>query len=160
MGHYCRICGRQRPNEQFSGKGHRIHVCKRCQAKPKSERQVIENMDKIFRFMRQSHISERNVVRLEQMVKSENPDVAKLAAIVLRVARVKPYRTRRLKFIAQRHPELLRELEDVGLVPCRSWAWQAAELCGQENSEGAEPSIGGDSETTDLSVQDDWAIPF
>src|SRR2546429_7034066 len=38
MGHYCRICGCERPNEQFSGKGHTIHVCKRCQARPKSER--------------------------------------------------------------------------------------------------------------------------
>jgi hypothetical protein len=43
----------------------------------------------------------KNVVRLEQMVKSENPDVAMLAAIVPRVAWVKPYRTRRLKFIAK-----------------------------------------------------------
>ena len=104
MGHYCRICGRQRPNEQFSGKGHAIHVCKRCKAMPKSERQVIENMDDIFRFMRQSHISEKNVARLEQMVKSENPQVASLAAIVLKVARVKPYRARKLKFLAQRAP--------------------------------------------------------
>jgi hypothetical protein len=110
MGHYCRICGRQRPNEQFSGKGHRIHVCKRCQAKPKGERRVIENMDEIFRFMRQSHISEKNVVGLEQMVKSENPNVAGLAAIVLRVAQVKPYRTRRLKFLAQRHPETVARI--------------------------------------------------
>ena len=121
MGHYCRICGRQRPNEQFSGKGHTIHVCKRCKAMPKSERQVIENMDDIFRFMRQSHISEKNVARLEQMVKSENPQVASLAAIVLKVARVKPYRTRRLTFLAQRHPELMQELEDAGLVLARSW---------------------------------------
>src|SRR5437667_2689879 len=28
-GHHCRICGRVRPNEQFPGKGHKIHVCKR-----------------------------------------------------------------------------------------------------------------------------------
>ncbi len=160
MGHYCRICGRQRPNEQFSGKGHRIHVCKRCQAKPKGERRVIENMDEIFRFMRQSHISEKNVVRLEQMVKSENPHVAGLAAIVLRVARVKPYKTRRLKFLAQRHPALLRELEGTGLVLSRSWDWETTELSGQVNSEGTEISLGEDSEATDLSVQDDWAIPF
>jgi hypothetical protein len=84
MGHYCRICRRQQPNEEFSGKGHKIHVCKRCKAMPKSERQVIENMDDIFRFMRQSHISEKNVARLEQMVKSENSQVASLAAIVSR----------------------------------------------------------------------------
>ena len=81
MGHYCRICGRQRPNEQFSGKGYRIHVCKRCKAMPKSQRQGIENMNDIFQFMLQSHISDKNVVRLEQMVKSENSQVATLARL-------------------------------------------------------------------------------
>ena len=30
MGHYCRICGRERANERFSGKGHAAHVCKDC----------------------------------------------------------------------------------------------------------------------------------
>ena len=48
MGHYCRICGRERPNEQFSGKGHKIHVCTRCKARPTSERQAIEDKDDIF----------------------------------------------------------------------------------------------------------------
>ena len=116
MGHYCRICGRERPNEQFSGKGHKIHVCKRCQARPKSERQAIEDKDHIFGFLGQSHISEKNVARLEHMAKSDNPQVASLAAIVLDVARVKPYKTRRLKFLAQKHPELLSKLRDTGLI--------------------------------------------
>lgn len=31
-GHYCWMCGRHRPNERFSGKGHRTHVCKQCAA--------------------------------------------------------------------------------------------------------------------------------
>lgn len=34
----------------------------------------------------------KKVARLEKMVRSENPQVASLAAIVLRVAREKPYR--------------------------------------------------------------------
>jgi len=76
MGRYCRIRRRQRPNEQFSGKGRAIHVCKRCKAMPKSERQVIDKIDDIFRFMRQSQHLRKNVARLEQMVKSENPHVA------------------------------------------------------------------------------------
>jgi hypothetical protein len=92
MAHYCRICGRDRPNEQFSGKGHNIHVCKRCKIRPKSERQAIEDQGDIFGFLQQSHISERNVARLEQMVKADNLQVANLAAIVLDVARVKPYK--------------------------------------------------------------------
>ncbi len=160
MGHYCRICRRERPNEQFSGKGHRIHVCKRCKAMPKSEREDIENTDDIFRFMRQSHISEKNVACLQQMTKSENQQVASLAAVVLKVARVKPYRTRRLKFLAQRHPELLQELEDTGLIPVRIWDSEIVELPDQANLEEIEISVGKDPEPTDLSVQDDWTIPF
>jgi len=42
MGHYCKICGRQRPNEKFSGKGHHIHVCKDCMQLPKEKKQFIE----------------------------------------------------------------------------------------------------------------------
>ncbi len=160
MGRYCRICHCQRPNEQFSGKGHRIHVCKRCKAMPKSKRLVIENMDDIVRFMRQSHISEKNLARLEQMVKSENPQVSSLAAIVLTVAQVKPYRTRRLKFLAQRHPELLQELEDAGLVLAHIWDSETARLQAQAISEETKISVGKDSETTDLCVEDDWTIPF
>jgi hypothetical protein len=79
MGHYCRICGRERPNEQFSGKGHKIHVCKRCQAKPKTERRAIEDQDDIFGFLKQSHISQKNVIHLGQMAKSDSPQVASLA---------------------------------------------------------------------------------
>jgi hypothetical protein len=30
-GHSCRVCGRTRANEQFSGKGHARHVCKDCE---------------------------------------------------------------------------------------------------------------------------------
>lgn len=33
MGHYCRICGRTRANEKFSGKGHKNHICKDCSGK-------------------------------------------------------------------------------------------------------------------------------
>lgn len=33
MGHYCKICGRTRANEKFSGKGHKNHVCKDCSGK-------------------------------------------------------------------------------------------------------------------------------
>jgi hypothetical protein len=116
MGHYCRICGHELPNERFSGKGHKIHICKLCKAMPKNERQATEHKDDIFGFLKQSHISQRNVARLEQMANSDNPQVATLAAIVLDVARVKPYKTRRLKFLAQKHPDLLGRLRDTGLI--------------------------------------------
>ena len=128
MGHYCRICGRQRPNEQFSGKGHKIHICKRCKAKSKSERQAIEDTDRIFALMQQSHISERNVDRLKAMTKSENSRVASLAAVVLKVAEVKPYKTRRLRFLAKMHPELLRDLEETDLIIGHTGGWESLEI--------------------------------
>lgn len=61
MGHYCRICGRTKPNEAFSGEGHRIHVCKECARMPKDQRDEREQSDEIFGFLRQSHISDRNL---------------------------------------------------------------------------------------------------
>lgn len=160
MGHYCRICGRERPHEQFSGKGHRIHVCKRCRAKPKTERRAIEDQDDIFRFLKQSHISEKNLIRLGQMEKSDNPQVASLAKIVLEVARLKPYKNRRLKFLAQKHPELLRKLEATGLIFAHTWDWESREVVAQSNSEEAEVIVPEDGEGTDLSAQEDWEIPF
>ena len=160
MGHYCRICGRQRPNEQFSGKGHKIHLCKRCQAMPKNERRAVEDQDDIFRFLKQSHISEKNVIRLRQMAKSDNPQVASLAEIVLEVARLRPYKTRRLKFLGQKHPELLRKLEDTGLIFAHTWDGEPREVFAQSNSEEPEVNVPEDWEGTDLSAQEDWEIPF
>jgi hypothetical protein len=115
MGHYCRICGRERANEQFSGKGHKTHVCKRCQAMPKEEREAIESEQELFDFLSQAHISPKNLVRLGRLARSESQRVVELATIVLEVARVKPFKTRRLKFLAQRYPELLSKLRNAGL---------------------------------------------
>jgi hypothetical protein len=160
MGHYCRICARQRPNEQFSAKGHKIHGCKRCQAKPKTERRAIENRDDIFRFLKQSHISEKNVIRLRQMAKSDNPQVASLAEIVLEVARLKPYKTRRLKFLAQKHPDLLRKLDATGLIFAHTWDWESSEVFAQSSSEEEKVVVREDLDSTDLYAQEDGEIPF
>lgn len=36
QGHYCRVCGRQRANEKFGGKGHAQHICKDCAREQKA----------------------------------------------------------------------------------------------------------------------------
>jgi hypothetical protein len=28
--HYCKVCGKPKPNEQFTGRGHAAHICKSC----------------------------------------------------------------------------------------------------------------------------------
>jgi len=116
MGHYCRICGRIRPNEKFSGKGHRIHVCKECARIPKEERQAVELQEEIFGFLKQSRISEKNVVRLRELAAADDVQTAELASIVIEVARVKPYKKRRLKVLARERRDLLDALERTGLI--------------------------------------------
>lgn len=116
MAHYCRICGAYKPNEQFSGRGHRTHVCKKCARLPKFEREAIEQQAEIANFMDQSHISKKNVARLCVLTASENPETATLAKLVLEVAKIKPYKRRRLKLLAQSYPELLVKLEEAGLI--------------------------------------------
>jgi hypothetical protein len=166
MGHYCRICGRERPNEQFSGKGHRIHVCKHCQRLPKSQRRAIEDRDDIFGFMQQSHISKKNLARLEQLAKSEEP---RLAEIVLELARVTPYKRRRLKILAQNHRDLLRKLGETGLVFVNTWHrvpdsvfdethLEEAEFFGEKGK--TELPAQKDSKTTDLPDGEDRETPF
>ena len=42
QGHYCRMCGRYRANEKFSGKGHRQHVCKDCHREQQTEKRALK----------------------------------------------------------------------------------------------------------------------
>ena len=120
-GHYCRICGRLRPNEAFSGKGHRTHVCKKCAHLPKEKREEIEYKDEIFNYLRQSHISDRNMSRLRKLAASPNECIAELAGIVLEVAEIKPYKEKRLNELARHRRDLLQKLEDTGLILAHGW---------------------------------------
>ncbi len=116
MGHYCRSCGRTRPNESFSGKGHRYHVCNDCVKVPKEELDVIEWEEEIFGFLKQSHISDKNIRRLQILSESGNSRIAELASIVLDVAKIKPHKKRRLKVLARERRDLLDALEKSGLI--------------------------------------------
>ena len=116
MGHWCRICHRILPNEKFSGKGHKVHICKKCAGLPKEKRDAIEQTDEIYGFLQQSNISKKNISRLKTLSTSSNEQTAELAKIVLEVARVKPHKRRRLKFLAKEHRDLLRKLDETGLI--------------------------------------------
>ena len=116
MGHYCRICGRTRANEKFSGNGHRIHVCKDCARKPKEERDAIEQEEEIYQFLTQSNISQKNRARLKALSHAKNPRIADLAGLVLEVAQVTPGKRRRLKVLAKERSDLLNRLEETGLI--------------------------------------------
>ena len=116
MGHWCRICGANKPNEKFSGKGHKNHICKQCAKMPIKEIDAIDSKEEIFGFLRQSHISSKNVEGLHALMASKDEEVEKLAAIVLEVAKIKPYKKRRLKGLARERRDLMEKLEETGLI--------------------------------------------
>src|SRR6266536_1890492 len=124
MGHWCRICDRNRANEKFSAKGHKNHICRDCAKKPKEEIELIDQEQEIFRYLNQSNISAKNLSRLEQLAKSQSQRIAELAAIVLEVVRTYAsitsmnayYQTIASEYARQRrvHPEVLRCLISTG----------------------------------------------
>ena len=116
MGHFCRICGETKSNEKFSRKGHKTHICKLCAKRPKAEQNEILHKEEIFGFLMQSNISKKNLKRLNELSQSENKEIAKLASLVHEVGRVKPHKRRRLKFLTEKHKELLKQLVASDLI--------------------------------------------
>lgn len=124
MGHWCKICGRMRANEKFSGKGHQQHICKQCSQLPRAEREAIEHEQEIFGYLSQAKISKKNLSRLKKLAASANAEIAELAQIALAVGRVKPGKRGRLKFLAQHHRHLLEQLEESGLIVAHYEGWR------------------------------------
>ena len=116
MPHYCRICQRSRSNESFSGKGHRTHVCRKCQKLPKEQREAIEVRDELSNYLSQSHISDKNLQRLGQMELHPVPKLAALAQLLRKVAMATPFKRKRLRKLAADYPELLTALLASGLA--------------------------------------------
>jgi hypothetical protein len=101
--------------------------------------------------------------------KSDEARVASLAAIVLEVARVTPYRRRRLKILGRNHRDLLRKLGETGLVFAHTWDCVPPEVFGETHLEETDVFVeegkpgllaAEDSKTTDLPDPKDWEIPF
>jgi hypothetical protein len=127
------MCGERFPgmktgNEKFSGRGHRNQICKDCQRLPRDQRDRIERMDELYGFLEQPNISRKNITRLEILAHA-NSEVKDLALFILEVARVKPHKRRRWKFLAQNHPALFLRLKA---------------LCGEDNPEADLSDIDSD----------------
>lgn len=71
MGHYCRICGRTRANEKFSGKGHKNHICKDCTCKSgsKSKKNVLNESVIIIQY--QSELNDELIQLKEEYFDDE-----------------------------------------------------------------------------------------
>lgn len=118
MGQWCWCCGNILPNEKFSGKGHRRHICRECARMPADKRLASEQHREISGFLEQSNISEKNKKQLKALTASADPKIAEQAQILLEVALFQSHKRRRLKNLAMNRPELLRKLGESGLI---SW---------------------------------------
>ncbi len=116
MGHYCRICGRERANEKFSGKGHRVHVCKDCRKLPHAEKEKIEIGDEVADFLRQSRVSQKNSARLAELSDHADAGIRHLAGLVRRAAGISEGKRKRWEKVLDLDPSLYRECLDEGLV--------------------------------------------
>ncbi len=93
-----------------------------CQKLPRAERDRIDQERELHGFLRQSHISPKNMKRLEVLAGGPDPQNAEMAAVLLEVARVKPHTRKRYRFLAREHPALLRRLLEVqGLYVDGPW---------------------------------------
>jgi len=113
MGHFCRVCGRIRAHEDFTGCGHRVHVCKECQRMPREKIERMERLGEIHGFLHQSNISGKNLKRLGELVDATDADVAALAALIRDIARVLPRKRNRWLNLTRRHPELFERALDL-----------------------------------------------
>ncbi|MFT5130009.1 MAG: hypothetical protein ACI8W8_003638 [Rhodothermales bacterium] len=130
---WCRICDRQRPNEKFSGRGHRDCICKECQKLPQTARQAIDIQCELYGFIEQSRISDKNIKRLSTLASHEAPDIAEHAAALLAIAKVYPFKKKRWKRLAKTHFHLLQRYKKaVGI-------WEEADVYDCFGEEISEP---------------------
>src|SRR5437867_8523715 len=134
MGHYCRICSRYRPNESFSGRGYKIHVCKKCSRLPGEVRFRIEALDEICGFLNQSIISDLNLRRLSLLAESPDSKVREMTSIVHAIGKAHPGRRRRYKKIRADHPELWQKILEKGLLDEPDYALETSEEMMGEDS--------------------------
>ncbi len=83
---------------------------------PIEKRDAIQQRGEIFKFLKQSHISPKNIKRLQSLKASADPKIVELAWIVFEVAQIFPFKRKRLQNLARQRRDLLQKLEVTGLI--------------------------------------------
>lgn len=79
QGHYCKVCGRYRANEKFTGKGHATHICKDCANLPPEEKAKQEALNRLFNLP--WHLSKEQKAWLKNRMQDRRPEVKALAQV-------------------------------------------------------------------------------
>jgi hypothetical protein len=83
---------------------------------PRAKRDALKHSQEIHGFLEQSHISKKNVSRLRALASSKDTRIAGLAALLLEVAKSTPYRRHRIRTLARQHRDVLKRMEEAGLI--------------------------------------------
>jgi hypothetical protein len=83
---------------------------------PREKQDALLHEREIRGFLEQSRISEKNLPRLRTLARSKNARIAELAAVVLEAASVAPYRRRRIGTLARERRDVLKRMEEAGLI--------------------------------------------
>ena len=83
---------------------------------PREKRDALLREREILGFLEQSQISPKNLARLRVLGRSENTRIANLAHLVLDVGAATPYRRRRIRTLALERRDILKQMEEVGLI--------------------------------------------
>lgn len=109
MGNNCREYESYRANEAFSRKGRKQHVCKRCV-------QHRDYRNEIRSWLKSTQLSKGHMKRLKMYMGMSNEKTISLATLVYRVGEVAPEKMNRVETLKNVQPDLLSELEAVGLL--------------------------------------------
>jgi hypothetical protein len=130
---------------------------------PRDERDRIERIDELFGFLDQSNISAKNIARLEILAQHASSEVKDVALLILKVARVKPHKRRRWKFLAQNHSALFLRLKALygGDIPdADSFADDDILLMQHLESGESVPFPSGQHEAAPSENDPSWSIDF
>jgi len=83
---------------------------------PREKRDAILHEREILGFLEQSHISSKNLARLRALGRSKYTRIANLAHLVLDVGAAAPYRRRRMRTLARERRDILKQMEEIGLI--------------------------------------------
>jgi len=77
-GHFCYVCGENKANEKFSGRGHANHICGACQSLPQAERNEMIAVRKIGN-MAFRYLSDTEIKWLRGKMNDSRPEVREAA---------------------------------------------------------------------------------
>jgi hypothetical protein len=112
-GHYCWCCGRIRPNEEFSGKGHARHLCRECARLGPEELEYRSALWNLDRCIDCGLIRRKRRKEFDRYLEHKNPRVRELAQKLLA-------EDARLRAEWREERRLEEELEEQWLAGCEA----------------------------------------